>query len=77
MQDLTDEGYAAIGCLTNEEALNAFTLNNFDAVIIGGGVDYVSRNLFKNAFVKQKPEIKIVEAHPHTILKELQKAFSV
>lgn len=67
--------YDAKGATTNHEAIQLFSNFNFDAVIIGGGVDEESRVVFHTEFLKRKPSIKVIDAHPHTILNDLCKAF--
>ncbi len=73
---LKQHGYKAIGKITNQEALLSFQSNTFDAVIIGGGVDKESRELFHKEFPKTNPTIAIIDAHPHTVLNDLNTAFS-
>lgn len=73
---LTTQGYLATGKQENEEAMSLFKKEHFDAVIIGGGVDHESRVLFHTEFPKLNPKIKIINAHPQTILTELRAAFN-
>lgn len=68
-------GYSAIGKMTNEEAISAFKSELMDAVIIGGGVDSASRDLFHLEFPKINPKVKIIDAHPQTVLSDLKSAF--
>lgn len=72
---LEQQGYHAIGRQNNEEAIEAFKSNTFDAVIIGGGVDPESRKLFHAQFPKINPQVKIIDSHPQTVLSDLQEAF--
>lgn len=72
---LNNQGYSAIGKLQNEEALSAFRSIQFDAVIIGGGVDAESRKLFHTEFTRLNPQVKIIDAHPQTVLESLRLAF--
>jgi hypothetical protein len=72
---LNGQGYLAIGKQWNEEAITAFKADHFDAVIIGGGVDNESRDLFHTEFPKLNPQVKIIDAHPQTVLAELQSVF--
>ncbi|UOE48637.1 hypothetical protein MTO98_29980 [Mucilaginibacter sp. SMC90] len=51
----------ATGCLSDEEAIAAFTTQDFKVVLMGGGVDERSENKLKKHFYTQKPEIKIVQ----------------
>lgn len=72
---LKQHGYNAIGKLTNEDAILAVKSDSIDAVIIGGGVDNDSRNFFHREFPKTNPNIKIIDAHPQTVLAQLKAAF--
>lgn len=72
---LKQHGYQAIGRQTNEEAIAAFKAETIDAVIIGGGVDDESRNLFHTEFPKINPQVKIIDGHPQTVLADLKAAF--
>jgi DNA-binding NtrC family response regulator len=68
-------GYNATGKQSNEEALAAFKTDSIQAVIIGGGVDYESRTLFHTLFPKLNPSVKMIDAHPQTVLSDLKQAF--
>jgi PleD family two-component response regulator len=72
---LKQHNYQAVGRQSNEEAIAAFKSDTFDAVIIGGGVDAESRNLFHAEFPKINPQVKIINGHPQTVLSDLQQAF--
>ncbi|NUO00081.1 MAG: hypothetical protein HUU01_05645 [Saprospiraceae bacterium] len=72
---LNEQGYLATGKQWNEEAIAAFKKEHFDAVIIGGGVDNESRELFHIEFPKLNPQVKIINAHPQTVLADLRLAF--
>lgn len=72
---LNQQGYHAIGKMTNDEAIAIFASQPFDAVIIGGGVDDNSRALFRKEFLRLNPSIKIIIAHPQTVLADLKEAF--
>jgi DNA-binding NarL/FixJ family response regulator len=72
---LKQHGYNSIGKMTNEEAILAFKSDSIDAVIIGGGVDKESRDLFHLEFPKINPNVKIIDAHPQTVLSDLKAAF--
>ncbi|MBY0436390.1 MAG: hypothetical protein K2U26_20025 [Cyclobacteriaceae bacterium] len=73
---LQQHGYNAIGKQENEEALTAFNNDSFQAVVIGGGVDSTSRALFHREFSRLNPCVKIIDAHPLTVLQELKSTFS-
>jgi DNA-binding response OmpR family regulator len=75
LNQVTQQGYHAIGTLTNEEALIAFKSSLFDAVILGGGVDLMSRQTLKQEFLSIHPGIRILEVHPQNILVALNEAF--
>lgn len=72
---LEQTDYHAIGTLTDAAALQAFKEQTIDAVIIGGGVEMESRAVFHTEFPKWNPEVKIMVAHPQTILSDLAAAF--
>jgi hypothetical protein len=72
---LKQHGYNAMGKQRNEEAIVAFKDNAFEAVIIGGGIDDESRELFHTEFPKLNPSVKIIDGHPLTLLDDLKKAF--
>jgi hypothetical protein len=72
---LKQHNYNAIGKQWNEEAIADFKEEIFDGVIIGGGVDSESRTLFYTEFPKINPNVKIIDAHPQTVLSDLKTAF--
>lgn len=72
---LKRHGYNPIGKMTNEEAMIALKSDTMDAVIIGGGVDNASREFFHQEFPKIHPKIKMIDAHPQTVLADLKAAF--
>ncbi len=51
----------ATGCITNEEAISAFTEQQFKLVLLGGGVDETSENELCAHFKAANPDIKIVQ----------------
>lgn len=69
---LEKNGYDATGANQNEEAIDLFRIRNFDAVVIGGGVDAESKALFHNLFPAINSGIKILDAHPNSILGDLK-----
>ena len=72
---LQQNGYTALGETGNDAAIALFKSERFDAVIIGGGVAGESRMLFHQLFPQLHPAIKIIDAHPQTVLNDLQAAF--
>jgi len=56
----TQPAWQAIGALTDTEAIEKFRENNFDLVLIGGGVEEESELKLKAEFEKVNPLIKIV-----------------
>ena len=72
---LKKHNYDAIGKQWNQEAIDAFKADVFQAVVVGGGVDKESREYFHNEFPKINPQVKIIDAHPQTILNDLKEAF--
>jgi precorrin-6B methylase 2 len=73
---LEQEGYAALGVQENEAAFNIMQTETINAVVIGGGVDGESRALFHRAFPLLQPGVKLVDAHPQTLLAQLGQAFA-
>jgi DNA-binding NarL/FixJ family response regulator len=69
---LKKHNYEAVGVQTNEEALEKFETEKPHAVIIGGGVDNESRALFHRTFSAAS---KVIDAHPQTVLSDLEAAF--
>ncbi|SDE48454.1 hypothetical protein SAMN05216464_106301 [Mucilaginibacter pineti] len=51
----------ATGCITNEEAISAFTNQQFKLVLLGGGVDEASETELCIQFKAVNPDIKIVQ----------------
>lgn len=72
---LKQHGYNAFGKITNDDAVAAFKLEMPNAVIIGGGVDTESRDFFHLEFPRINPKVKIIDAHPQTVLIDLKSAF--
>ena len=56
----TQPQWKAIGTLTDNEAIVKFKENNFDLVLIGGGVDEESERKLKTEFEKGNPQIKMI-----------------
>jgi hypothetical protein len=54
------EGWRAIGALTDGEAKIRFTETKFDLVLIGGGVEEKSEQLLRLEFEKTNPQTKII-----------------
>lgn len=72
---LERHGYQAVGSTTDEGALTAVRSMKMDAVLIGGGVETPSRELFHTLFPEIKPGIIVIDVHPQTVLSELEAAF--
>ncbi|WP_413665920.1 hypothetical protein ACEN9X_15060 [Mucilaginibacter sp. Mucisp86] len=51
----------ATGCLSDEEAIAAFPMQDFKLVLMGGGVDEASERKLNEYFRAEKPEIKVVQ----------------
>jgi len=51
----------AIGCLTDEEAINAFNQQRFALVLLGGGIEEISEKILSEYFRAHNPGIKIVQ----------------
>lgn len=56
----SQKDWRAIGALTDNEAVEKFGRNNFDLVLIGGGVEEESERSLKNEFEKINPQIKMI-----------------
>ncbi|MBI3219511.1 MAG: hypothetical protein HYZ44_08370 [Bacteroidetes bacterium] len=56
----SQRGWTATGALTDEEAVAIFQQENFDLVLIGGGVEEASEQKLKELFLKKNPAIKII-----------------
>lgn len=56
----TQQTWKAAGALTDYEAVEKFGKNNFDLVLIGGGVEEHSETILKNEFKKINPHIKMI-----------------
>ncbi len=54
------QAWKAIGALTDNEAREKFGRDNFDLVLIGGGVEEESERSLKNEFEKINPQIKMI-----------------
>ena len=55
-----EENWEATGVLTDEEALQKFQAENFDLVLIGGGVDEESEQSLSMKFKQKAPATKII-----------------
>lgn len=56
----SQRGWTAKGALTDEEAVAIFQLEDFDLVLIGGGVEETSEEKLKEVFLKKNPATKII-----------------
>jgi DNA-binding NarL/FixJ family response regulator len=56
----TQSEWKAIGALSDNEAIEKFDAENFDLVLIGGGVDEESERKLKAEFEKVNAQIKII-----------------
>lgn len=69
---IENEGFNVIGATANDLAFVLFDQHpDVRAVVIGGGVDLESRTLFHEEFTRRNPTIKIIDAHPQTVLADL------
>lgn len=73
---LQSNGYNVFGVTENAEAVQVFIETKPEALVIGGGVDLESRNYFLQEFKRINSDVKILDAHPQTILTDLQKLFN-
>ncbi len=56
----TQSEWKAIGALADNEAIEKFNAENFDLVLIGGGVDEESERMLKTEFEKINHNIKMI-----------------
>lgn len=56
----TQQEWKAIGALSDSEAIEQFRADNFDLVLIGGGVEEESERKLKTEFEKLNPKVKII-----------------
>lgn len=54
------DGWSAIGALTDSEASMEFSKTKFDLLLIGGGVEEKSEQQLRLEFQKTNPQIKII-----------------
>lgn len=72
---LYENGYEAIGESIDENAMETFKKNDFDGVLLGGGVGPGSREVLIPFFTSIKPDVKIASGHPWQALEALRIAF--
>ena len=51
----------ATGCITDEEAIEAFNNQPFAMVLLGGGIEPSSEDILRAHFKSANPDIKIVQ----------------
>jgi hypothetical protein len=51
----------ATGCISDDESISAFDTQQFDLVLLGGGIEEQSEELLSAYFRSVKPDIKIVQ----------------
>jgi len=56
-----DERWQAQGALTDEEAIELFSTNAFDMVLLGSGISETSEALLRATFLRQNPTIAIIQ----------------
>ena len=56
----SQRGWSAKGTLTDDEAVAIFQQENFDLVLIGGGVEETSEEKLKKVFLMKNPAVKII-----------------
>jgi DNA-binding NarL/FixJ family response regulator len=56
----SQEGWEAVGALTDEDALEKFTAHDFDIVLMGGGIEESSEEKLRVSFAKHRPQVRIV-----------------
>jgi hypothetical protein len=55
------EGWTARGCLSNETAMEAFLINEYDLVMFGSGLEPTSELELTRFFKCHKPNIPIIQ----------------
>ncbi len=72
------DDYHAIGCLTDQEAMDFLKVNSIDLLLIGGGVESKSELMLRN-FVKENfPSTKVIQhfgGGSGLLFNELREAF--
>lgn len=58
---LDSGGYAHLGALTDEDAIQAIVTGSPDALLIGGGVEPASRAALIDAFQRHRPGRPVIE----------------
>ena len=56
-----NQAWHATGCLTDEEAIATFDLQQCTLILLGGGIEPESEQKLCAYFIDRKPEIKIVQ----------------
>jgi len=56
----SQQGWSAKGAMIDEEAVAIFQQENFDLVLIGGGVEETSEEKLKEVFLMKNPAVKII-----------------
>lgn len=72
---LRQHKYNASGVSTDSEAILLLQTEPFDALVIGGGVELSSAELLKSEALKVNETMKIIPAHPETLLNDIEAAF--
>ena len=72
-----EKEFEADGALDKESALAKFPEKPYDIVVISGGIDNVTRDLFRKEFAKTNKEFEFVEhyGNPQNLLPELIESF--
>lgn len=76
LQMLENNDYSAFGVSTDEAAVEILETQKLDVLVIGGGVSLESTNYLTQIAQKFQPNIKVVLAHPQTILSDIEKALN-
>ena len=56
----TQQGWQAVGALTDDDATEKFAARDFDLVLFGGGVEELSEKKLTEVFVKHRPHVRMV-----------------
>jgi len=75
---LSEHNYETITTSEEEEAIEIIKNKDFDAILIGGGINKDSRQKVLDIIKEEKPETKIVEHYggPYTVIDSVKAAFS-
>lgn len=76
---LKEKGYYAKGETENKHALTTFAIEQFDVVVLGGGVDEASRKTLKEKLTSLNNNVCFIEhfGAPDSLPMEIEQAVSI